>query len=409
MLLLTGKSLLGQQKNEFQKDFDFLYQELQKTPSYADQITGEKKTAYQNLYAKLKAQPVAPTALDTFYNLSKLLWPIKDKHLAFYQNYNRDIDFKTLQTPGFIRDYRTSPTFKSFPRVKLNLDSLESSLAKKATGSVEGIYVIGDVAKIGIYRTLRKDSLVGVLLSSKLQTWDRGQLFSILIQTSPNSFRTVYCDLATKAFRYVENDKLTNGQFHHYDLKKLNIVSYANFRSNDAYIFNTLEPNIQYLHLGSFNGSPENLKIAKAFYNRIKDTLTAPNLIVDLRGNIGGAAKCANQFFALLKNYSEKGKVFVLINGMVISMGERFALRLKPIKNIKLFGETTNGMIAYGNNDGYSPVLPSGRFKLYPTNMPDEAGLLQYEEVGVEPHVFLNNKSDWIKQLKVIIRRTTVN
>jgi hypothetical protein len=174
-------------------------------------------------------------------------------------------------------------------------------------------------------------------------------------------------------------------------------------------VFKNLQSDIQYLHLGSFNGSPQNLIIAKAFYNSIKDTLTAPNLILDLRGNVGGAAKCANQFFALLKNYSETGKVFVLINGGVVSMGERFAWRLKPIKNIKLFGEATDGMIAYGNNNGDSPVSPSGRFKFYPTNMPDEGHLLPYEEIGIEPHVYLNNKSDWIEQLKVIIGRKAGN
>jgi hypothetical protein len=403
LLLFTGKCLLAQQNNSLQKDLDFLYQELQKTPSYTDQITGDKKTAHQNLYAKLRTQPVAPSALDTFYTLSKLLWPIKDKHLAFYQNYNRSIDFKTLQNPEFIKQYRASSAFKTFPRVKVNLDSLENALSKKAAGSVEGIYAVGDIGRIGIYRTLRKDSLVGVVLSSKLQTWDRGQLFSILIQTSPNSFRMACCEFITKAFSYIENARLTNGLFERYDLKKLNSVSYADFKSGNPYVFKNLQPDIQYLYLGSFNGSPQNLVIAKTFYNSIKDTLTAPNLIVDLRGNLGGAAKCANQFFALLKNYSETGKVYVLINGAVISMGERFALRLKPIKNIKLFGETTHGMIAYGNNDGDSPLLPSGRFKFYPTNMPDEAHLLQYEETGIEPHVYLDNKSDWIEQLKMII------
>jgi hypothetical protein len=221
LLLLAGKCLVAQQDDDFQKDLDFLYQQLQKTPSYTDQIIGDKQKAYQNLYAKLKTQPVAPTALDTFYTLSKLLWPIKDKHLAFYQNYNRSIDFNTLQNPEFIQHYRASSVFKNFPRVKVNLDSLENSLSKKAADSVEGIYVVGDdIGRIGIYRTLRKDSLIGVVLSSKLQTWDRGQLFAIMTQTSPNSFRMACCEFITKAFSYVENAKLNYGRFQRYNLKK---------------------------------------------------------------------------------------------------------------------------------------------------------------------------------------------
>jgi hypothetical protein len=402
LLLLAGKGVFAQQGTAYQKDLDFLYQTLQKTPSYADQITGERETAYRNLYARLRTQPIAPTALDTFYTLSKLLWPIKDKHLGFYQNYNNN--FTALQNPAYIKSYRASPAFKNFPRVNADLYSLEISLAKKAVGDVEGIYTIGDDTRIAIYRTARKDSLVGVILSSKLQIWDRGQLFGIFIQTKPNSFRTVCCDFLSKAFFYVEDARFVNGKFDHYNsLKKANSVSYADFKSDKPYVFKTLQPDIQYLYLGTFNGSTENMVVAKAFYNDIKDTLTAPNLIVDLRGNLGGAAKCANLFYALLKNYSETGKVFVLINNAVISMGERFTLRLKSINNIKIYGQTTNGKITYGNNDGEAPILPSGRFKFYTTNMPDEAHLLPYEEIGIAPHVYLNNNSDWVEQLKTII------
>jgi hypothetical protein len=407
MLLLLGQYVCAQ-NNDYQKDLDFLYQTLQKTPSYKDQIRGDKAVAYIKLYEKLKMQIIPASSLDTFYTLSKLLWPIKDMHLGFHQTYDSSINFKMLQDHQFIKKYRASAAFKNHPRVNINLDSLETELKNTAADSVEGIYLVGEIGKIGIYRTSRKDSLVGVVLSSTLQTWEKGQLFSTFIQTASNSFRAVYCDLTTKAFVYSENDKFKQGRFHHYSLRKLNYISYSEFWSNKPYLFKRLEPDLHYLYLGNFNSSTENLKTAGDFYNSIKDSLNAPYLIVDLRGNSGGWTKCSDQFFSLIKKYSKAGKVYVLINGYVLSDGERFTLQLKSLNNVKVFGETTAGQIAYGSNYGKAPTLPSGRFKIYPTDMKD-GSFLQYEERGVEPDVYLNNQSDWIEQLKQIIAQKSAN
>lgn len=54
ILFYISTHLFAQQNNQYQKDLDFLYQILKKTPGYKDQITGNKKLAYQKLYEQLK-------------------------------------------------------------------------------------------------------------------------------------------------------------------------------------------------------------------------------------------------------------------------------------------------------------------------------------------------------------------
>ncbi|MCC8424481.1 S41 family peptidase [Mucilaginibacter sp. UR6-11] len=403
VLLIVLGTHLNAQQSSYQEDLEFLYHTLQQTPSYKDQITGDKKTRYRQLFERLEREPVPTTALDTFYSLSKLFWPIKDRHLAFYQDTYLTNNLKALNNPEFLKTYAASSEFKNYPRVNVNLDSLEKELSNKPKENVEGIYLLGDLGKIGIYRTARKDSLLGVVMSSYLKTWDRSQIFSVMIETKPNFYRTVFCNFLVKGFVFSESSRFIAGRMQYYDLKKEGVNSYADYHSDKPYIFKQIKPEVQYLYLGSFQASNQNMVVAKAFYNTIKDTLKAPRLIVDLRTNYGGANKCADQFYSLIKSYSKQHKVYVLINAFVYSMGERFALRLKSLKNTKLFGEDTNGKIAYGANIDNTLTLPSKRYKIYTTDMKDPANYLRYEEIGVKPDIYLNNDKDWLEQVLTYI------
>ena len=74
------------QTNPYQADLAQLRAVLQKTPSYKDQITGDKLVSYNELYARLVADTVSnPGDFKYFYNLTQLLFPIRDNHIGFYQ------------------------------------------------------------------------------------------------------------------------------------------------------------------------------------------------------------------------------------------------------------------------------------------------------------------------------------
>jgi len=131
----------------------------------------------------------------------------------------------------------------------------------------------------------------------------------------------------------------------------------------------------------------------------MKTKLTAKNVIVDLRSNVGGNSKFSDPFLKLLK----KKNVYILTNCFTGSNGEQFTLKLKALKNAKHLGQTTRGIIAYGMNYGYNYNTPSGYFNITPTDM-DFSKYLAYEGKGVAPEIPLDFNKDWNKQTLEIIK-----
>ncbi|SEA52342.1 S41 family peptidase [Pedobacter hartonius] len=398
-IFLITIGLHGQDLNHHLHDLDFLYQTLKKTPGYKDQIKGQKQKDYVQLFQRLKNAQIGPSALDTFYHYSKLFWPIKDMHLGFWEVFDKDLSIEKLKDSVYIAAYHRKSAFKKIPKVNLDLDSLEHSLQSRPADSIEGIYSAGRFGKIGVFRTSVRDSLMGVVLSAGFGNSERGELFGIFKEHVAGRFRGVYTALLTKSWVYSPDVGFRQGMLNRLDLRKEKAFSYAEFWSPKPFYYKIISPKAQYIYLGTFISSNSNLKIAREFYERIKDSLTAPNLIVDLRGNPGGGERCSDQFLKLIKKYASRGRVYVLVNRFVGSNAERFTLALKGHKNVKVYGEITAGVIAYGKNSGDVVQLPSGRFQVYNTDMKDPANYLQYEEVGVVPDVLLNNRSDWINQL----------
>ncbi|MBY0486434.1 MAG: hypothetical protein K2P85_04500 [Flavobacteriaceae bacterium] len=103
-----------------------------------------------------------------------------------------------------------------------------------------------------------------------------------------------------------------------------------------------------------------------------------------------------NQLLKILKSNSKKIKIAVVYNKRCASACEEVALILTENKNIKSFGENTNGQFAYGfvkayktPNCGFSFIITTKKY----------SERLKYEYVGVQPEEILDkeNESDWIK------------
>jgi hypothetical protein len=372
-------------QSTYKDDLQVLYEAVKKTPSYKDQVVGQRKLEYDLLLERLKIEVLQPNAFDSLYKLSSLLWPIKDNHLGFYQVSNNKLS-----------------SSKRYPVPVMNLDSLEKQLKAKPINSVEGIYYQSDRFKIGVYSTSKKDSLIGVILSSSLPTWRIGEMAIILVKHKGDGFRGVYANLYNKDLFFVKNDRLINGKLL-FGSKKGFPKNHASLLDKPNFELHTLTPEIQYLRLSSFRTSNIDIRKAEVFYDRIKDSLTSKNLIVDIRNNPGGGFKASGRFLLLLKKYAENAKVFIIVNRQTFSNAEQFVLKLKGHKNIVILGETTNGTLTYGNNFGNSVKLPSGKYTFYVTDMKDIGNYLAYEEIGVEPDLRLNQASDWVEQVISII------
>jgi hypothetical protein len=397
----------AQSATAYRDDLKNLYAIIQKLPSYKSQIKGEQEISFTKLYNHLLTEKPA-NDFDHYYKLAQLMIPIKDNHLFFSQVPPVKLENKQFADSAFVQQYRESVAFKSFPKVKVNLTMLEKKLAKKPKDGVEGIYFYnGDAMKMGLYRTARKDSLVGVVLSTKFSNWQTGQIAMVLKEFEPNRFRAHFASIDQKTFGLLRNEKFMHGMLTETRWKKdPKAIDHVNIAGNMlTFQFKTIDKDTRYMRLGSFSSTEANLPISQKFFDSIKDSLTAKNLLIDLRNNGGGGYKSSDKFMKLLRQFSADGShIFVLMNNRTMSNAEQFAVRIRKSDNVMMLGETTNGTLAYGNNEGTVETLPGSRFSLYITDMPDSGRYLQFEDVGVLPDVKLDPDKDWISQAVKVIK-----
>lgn len=419
------------QSSGYQNDLSALHTLLQKTPSYKDQIKGTQlQPRYDSLYAALRTDTASGNnTFDNYYKLVQLFFLLKDNHLGFHQFPEIALSKADLQDETKLRSYRGSNFYRHYPSVNLNTDSLAHALAATNQDSVEGIYFYDSFLTVGLYRN-NSHGLTGVVLDSKLPHWKHGQVAIRLYEYMPHCYKAVYGHPLYKSLVYYSNEKfrnqsLVNSYFYSsisegIYAKKLNAVDHVNIpRTVPAFSCKVIAPGVQYIRLGSFSASPNNMKASQAFYDSIKKSLTAPHLLIDLRDNTGGAEKVSRPYLKMLQQYAQKGKLYVLINNGTMSQGEIFTLQLKKwgeekaaiLKStdrqatgkdtspVKIYGQTTKGTITYGVNADGITRLHSGRYGVVLTDMRDNGSYLRYENVGVEPDVLLDDKTDWIQQV----------
>lgn len=412
---LTCANLVFSQSstNQYTADLDKLYAVLQQTPSYKAQVKGEAQVRYRQLYDSLRKLDSSQfSSWDYFTSLSKLFFPIRDNHLGFYELF----DNAHFADTASYRKFRTALEQQDYLTVSLNTDSLRKILLTKPETEVEGIYHYDKYYAFGLYKS-GTNEYTGVILNSEIPHWKKGQVIARLYEYAPGNFRAIYAGPLTKKLNFYPNEKFRNGELVNSSFyvapsqsvykKRPESVDFVNIGKTDSdFELKTLRPDVQYLRLGNFSAFPKMMVISDQFYASVKDSLSAKNLVVDLRNNTGGAEKVSKKFLQMIKNYARQGNVYVLVNNGTISQGEIFLLQLKTIKNVTSYGQTTQGKIAYGSNYGNRVKLPSGRYEIYITDMKDKNGLVKYENIGVTPDVMFDNSEDWINRLLTRIGNT---
>jgi hypothetical protein len=397
LCLLFWSNIPAQVNNTYLADLQKLYETLQKTPSYRDQIKGQKLIAYQKLYENLKKEPIGKVSSpEYFLTLSQLFFPIQDNHLMLTQiNY--------------------MPPPSEYPVFKGNLDSLKSVLSKKSLDEVEGLYHYGDAYSIGFFKD-REKRYLGVIFDSNTPIWTNGQIAAWLYETEPNYFRAIYAHPKSKnlllyAVEKFLNRSLVNSYFYvsfsdEVYRKTIGQSNHVDLPTNiQPFRFKSLSPTVQYLQIKHFSAMTPDLQKSQVFFDSIKNSVNTPNLILDLRNNGGGSYKASKMYHELLKTYSKQHKIYVLINNGTLSQGEIFTLQLKKLNNVKILGQTSKGMITYGSNFGTRVKLPSGAFEVYITDMNGKKEHIPYENYGIKPDFPLSGERDWIEQVMEMIRK----
>ncbi len=406
-LVLTSNA----QTSTYLTDLTVLKSIIQKTPSYKAQIKGDKRSNYHALYARLASDTVSnPNSYKYFYNLSQLLFPLRDNHLGFYQlpNYN---NFKTNER---IDSFLTTKEFLDYPTFDINIDSLKNELAEKPKDSLEGIYHYDKHYTIGLFKKGDRE-YIGVIVHSNTKLWLKGQIAVHLYEYAPNLYKAIYGHPLYKYFllqtsEKYQNQSLVNSYFHaSYSQstysKQLRQIDHVNLpKVPSRFKLENINDDIQYLLVQSFQAKPATMQESQRFCDSIRNYLKAPYLILDLRNNEGGATKEMKRYLRLLKEYVKNGHLYVLVNNGTLSQAELFTLELKKLRKVTTVGQTTKGMLTYGSNFGKRETLPSGRFQIYPTDMNDHAKMLPYEDYGISPDIVLKDDRNWIEQVTDIIR-----
>ena len=355
-------------------DLDFMYKEVVKLPSYKDQFNKRQKVEFKKRFEALKVNADSNSDYQIFMKLYSLIQPIRDSHLGLRSN------------PDSILNERLKIE-------KLNPDSLFKAAVNKPINSVEGIYFIQNFQCI-IYKD--GDYYKGVSIFDGVI-----YLQFMLYELTPNHFD--YIGLNNKVLSLTRNVVYSNQYLVGVHFRKTNQKDFINIDAKaEKFQFKHIDSKTSYLRLGSFASTNVNISIIKKFYTNVKDSLNKDNLIVDLRNNGGGGFKASGEFLRLIKRY--KGNVHLIVNCNTISNAEQFVIRLFKKENITIYGENTRGYIAYGNNSGTEPKLPSKKFLFYISDMGASKKDFELEYIGIKPGILLDPFSkDWVEQVMDMI------
>ncbi|SDE34035.1 Peptidase family S41 [Niabella drilacis] len=375
-------------------------------------MKGNKQDNYINLFNRLSSDTTSElNNYKYFYNLSQLLFPLRDNHLGFYQL----PDYKNFKTKETIDSFIATKEFYLYPTCEINIDSLKIELAKKPADSIEGIYHYDKFYSVGLFRSGDRE-YIGVVLDTNIKLWQKGQIAIHLYEYIPNHYKAIYGHPLYKNFLLQTNEKyknqsLVNSYFYgSYSqsiyTKELGHADYMNLPTNSSkFELKTISDNIQYLLIRTFQADKSTMLSSQKFYDSITSALNKTYLVLDLRNNEGGAKKEMKKYFSLLKKYTKHGHLYILLNNGTLSQAEIFTLKLQKLKNVTTVGQTTKGMLTYGSNYGKRNKLPSGKFEIYPTDMKGDAKLLKYEDYGIKPKITLENDQNWIEQVTEIIEK----
>ncbi|MHA7129842.1 S41 family peptidase [Algoriphagus namhaensis] len=402
LFLFLGFQLAAQSFCDCKPELKFVYEQMRSTSSYKDQIKGAKKKNFEQLYQSLQQQSADSLSLLQCYGLlNKLMSTVQDKH-AKLKEISSPISAENLEDPAFISEYRQDDAFIHFPKTDQSITELQQRLQTKSIEDIEGIYAIGSKLKMGVYR-VSPDSLVGVILSSEIGTWEPGHIFAYLKKSDvPSHFDITYYSPVQKNLNFSKAQFVDHGMLFSYVVKENLTKNHALIERDpsESYQLMTLKADVQYVWLNSFNRvtMPEK---RDALLEQIQKDLNAKNLILDLRNNGGGADKISLPILRELKK--KEVNIYVITNFYTGSNAEMTTVRLKKDFDAIHLGQRTFGAIAYGSNYGRSYDSPSGLFNFYPTDM-RQREFIDYEELGVQPDLVLDQKSDWVEQTLDYIR-----
>ena len=375
-------------------DLTFLDTKIRKMPAYKI-----NKKAYNTSYSKISKEVVSINSLfDCHSLLNRLLISLNDNHSRVYSIDPGATD-EVYSNPEKFNQFKKTELFNAYPQPNMDLDSLQTGLNSKAILDLEGIYKREKYMTIGVFKNEVNNNYKAIILDSQSDIWQVGEIIYTLIPYGNDYLLSIGGSISSKRL-IAYTERIENGFFNFMGFQK--DITQTNYSSKtpskSTYYREELSDEIIYLKIGSFSSWYPTLSDAEKFYETLDGNLNKNNLIVDLRNNGGGGDRNSDILYKLLKEYSKKNKIYVLVNHRTISNAEQFAHKLRSLDNCKIFGSRTNGTLAYEvKNSNYT--LPCGNFIAVLTSK-KHSEYLEFESQGIEPDVTFSSDSDWIIQLE---------
>ncbi len=320
---------------------------------------------------------------------------VEDSHNTF-ESRSYSIDMPSWNDEGMMNKFRESAEFNVFPFYQGNIDSLAEQINNKTVNEIEGIYLYGNHTKLLLVQ--EGGFINGYVYETSLKPWRKEELMLRLLPQGNDRYKLIFGNAINKKLIY-NFEKFQDGFLMQLKLQKINVDHQAHHQKlypGQSYLLNRLNDTVQYLKIGSFKSSEEGIKKASTFCDSISDKLNAKLLIVDLRGNSGGYKTNGKYFKKLLKRFH--GEMVFLINFRTKSYAEIFTLQWKSKSKVTVAGMNTSGVLVYSRN---YPEKASSMDGWFLTHFTDMGGLLytKYENIGIEPDVYLDLSRDWIEQV----------
>jgi len=385
LLLIISFSLSSQSECDCSKNLEVLDRTIQKLPvtrntsdlsNYNKALSAAKNHLYSGNYPEY----------DCFQQMSKILVTLNDRHNMMYSEVGFDVN-------------QSDTTYQEFPEFEGDLDSLKTKLELQPLEDVQGIYFRDDF-RIGIYKS--EENLTVINLSGGKEVWQKGEIIGRFLKYESGRYLAAIGQFHDKQLVNFPLE-IKNGHISKIQFSKPN-ASPDRSRVEDTETFRySKSGDITYVRIGSFSGYNPVLKNAENFYKSLEEKPVTKDLILDLRDNGGGGDRNSDILYKYLRKNYRNTNLYVLINGTTVSNAEQFALRLQKFKNVTLLGSKTSGTIAYELGKTYD--FPCYNFKGFFTFKGDKK-YLEYESVGVQPEISLDNSEDWIKQTKEYIAKS---
>lgn len=380
-------------------DLIFLDQKIRKTPAYK-----MNKRLYEKSYSDILQKVDSEiTTYNCFVLTNTLLLSLNDNHSRVYGKDN-GATAEVKDDSNLYADFKKSLLFNAYPRTSMDLDSLTSVLKSKPKDDKEGIYSIKDYLTIGVYKSKNEDNYKAIVLNSETDIWSNGEIIYTLIPYGNDYLLSLGGSPSSKRM-IAYTERIEQGIFYFMGFKKDEIQNNYSLKtlSEETFYRKEISDNVTYIKVGSFSSWYPTLSDAENFYDRLDGNLTKSNLIIDLRNNSGGGDRNSDILYKIIKDYANQNKVYVLINHRTTSNAEQFAHKLSNIKNCLLFGERTNGTIAFEVKNG-SYTLPCNNF-VATLSSKKHSKYLEYESEGIKPDVILRIDTDWLEQLEKYINK----